>query len=280
MRILGFILSAAVLHVVVLVLTPDSSNQRFDDILVGVELVQRQMDSSATADTFSEGQESTATDRSEPSLPDRIDNVVAVEVATSPEPVNELIEPKRAVAMNRPAPQPIPGPYQQPLPDDTTVAATPDNNSAPVLAQVTQQAVDRHAEAEAVPVLQRSLSEQPAVRPAKAKKAESIDGIRAPLIEQVAAAPRYGYHPAPAYPRLARHRGWEGTVEFKVRVLPDGQVGEVTLISSSGYKNLDQAAHRAINRWRFTPASRAGKVVESWVVVPVHFVLDGQPRTP
>jgi protein TonB len=293
MRILGFILSAAVLHVVVLALSPDSSNQQVDEFLVGVELIQRQLDSIATADTSTDGQESISTDRSEPAaLTDQIGKVDEAEVANSPELVKEQIETKLPLDLKPASPQleeqpadveaedptqPIPEPYKYPLPDD---AATPDNNSVPALEQVIQQAGDHHAVAENTPVSQPAPVQEQVSRPAKAKKAGGIDGSRESLIEQVAAAPRYGYHPAPAYPRRARDRGWEGTVELKVRVLPSGKVGEVKLINSSGYKSLDQAARRAIKRWRFTPASRAGGVVESWVVVPVHFVLDAQTRSP
>lgn len=293
MRILGFVLSAAVLHVVVLALSPDSSNQQVDEFLVGVELVQRQMDSIATPGPSTGGQESISTDRSEPSLPDRIDKVDEVEVAKSPEPVKERIEtemppdlkpaspqPEEQLADVEPedSTQPIPEPDQQPPYDDAVVAATPDNNSVPALEQIIQQTVDPPAVAEIAPVSQPVSGRESVAGPANAKKAEGIDGSREPLIEQVAAEPRYGYNPAPAYPRLARDRGWEGTVEFKVRVLTNGKVGGVDLINSSGYKSLDRAARRAIKRWQFTPASRAGKVVESWVVVPVHFVLDGQTR--
>ncbi len=295
MRILGFVLSAAVLHVVVLALSPDSNNQQVDELLVGVELVQRQMDYFATAERSTEGQESISTDRSEPPLSDQLDKVDESKVANEPEPVKELIETERPVDMNHASPQPkeplvdveaedstqpVSEPTQQPVSDEPVVAAAPDNNSVPALEQVIQRTVDPHAVAETAPVSQQAPAQEQVSSPVKAKKAEGIDGSREPLTEQVAAAPRYGYNPAPAYPRLARNRGWEGTVEFKVRVLSNGKVGDVKLINSSGYKSLDQAARRAINRWRFTAASRAGRVVESWVVVPVHFVLDAQTHSP
>ncbi len=294
MRILGFVISAAVLHVVVLALSPDSSNQQVNEFLVGVELVQRQMDSIAIAGPSTEGQEAISTDRSESPVPDRTDKVDEVEVVKSPEPVKERIETEMPLDLKPAAPelaeqlaeveekdsnQPTPERHQQPLSDDAVVAAPPDNNSVPALEQVIEQTVDYHAVAETAPASQLAPAQELVSRPAKAKKAEGIDESREPLVEQVAAEPRYGYNPAPAYPRLALDRGWEGTVEFKVRVLTSGKVGEVKLINSSGYRYLDQAARRAIKRWRFAPASRAGRMVESWVVVPVHFVLDAQTRS-
>lgn len=87
------------------------------------------------------------------------------------------------------------------------------------------------------------------------------------------AQPRYGYHPPPSYPRLARQRGWQGIVEYEVKVLSSGAVGELVLKTSSGYKNLDDAARSAIAKWRFNPATRSGVPLESWVVVPVSFIL-------
>jgi protein TonB len=92
------------------------------------------------------------------------------------------------------------------------------------------------------------------------------------------ARPRYGHHPPPPYPQIARRRGWQGTVEYEVQVLRSGAVGDLQLRTSSGHKSLDEAARRAIIRWRFTPATVDGNAVESWVVIPVSFVLDADDR--
>jgi len=57
MRILGYILTAAVLHVVVFALSADNNHQDVDDFRVGITLVQRQMDPLAAADASAKGQE-------------------------------------------------------------------------------------------------------------------------------------------------------------------------------------------------------------------------------
>ena len=88
------------------------------------------------------------------------------------------------------------------------------------------------------------------------------------------AQPRYASNPVPEYPAVARRRGWEGQVRFEVLVQPDGSVGEIELLESSGFRSLDRAARRAIHRWTFHPATSWGAPVASRVVVPIDFVLE------
>jgi TonB family protein len=44
------------------------------------------------------------------------------------------------------------------------------------------------------------------------------------------------------YPRIARRNGWQGTVILALRVLPDGQLTDILVSSSSGHPVLDLAA--------------------------------------
>lgn len=88
------------------------------------------------------------------------------------------------------------------------------------------------------------------------------------------ALPRYDLNPLPRYPEVARRRGQQGTVQIEVLVLADGRVGDVKLVSSSGYKNLDRAARKAVKSWQFKPAVSLSGAVESRVVIPVDFVLN------
>jgi len=89
----------------------------------------------------------------------------------------------------------------------------------------------------------------------------------------VAAIPRYKENAPPAYPRIARRRGYEGIVLLSVKVLGNGYVEEVKIKKSSGHSILDRAALKAVRKWKFEPASRVGAPVTMWVDVPVHFVL-------
>ena len=80
---------------------------------------------------------------------------------------------------------------------------------------------------------------------------------------------------APAYPREARRLRQEGRVLLLVEVMEDGAVGSITVIRSSGYEVLDQAAIEAVQRWQFTPAYIDGHPARSKGEVPVEFSLRG-----
>ncbi len=84
----------------------------------------------------------------------------------------------------------------------------------------------------------------------------------------------YLRNPKPAYPKMARRRGLEGVVILSVSVSSQGRVRALTLKKSSGHKLLDQAAHKAVKRWRFTPATRGGINVGAKVDVPIRFSLN------
>ncbi len=66
------------------------------------------------------------------------------------------------------------------------------------------------------------------------------------------------YCPEPLYPRLARFRGWQGTVDVSVLLLADGTVDEVSVSRSSGYEALDRAAVAVARKSRFTPPAASG----------------------
>jgi len=68
--------------------------------------------------------------------------------------------------------------------------------------------------------------------------------------------------------------GAEGTVVLSIYILADGRVGEVKLISSSGFAKLDQSALREAKKWRFIPGTSDGKPMAMWKQVPVTFRLN------
>ena len=98
--------------------------------------------------------------------------------------------------------------------------------------------------------------------------------------ETVAVAPpsvdaAYLNSPPPSYPQAARRAGEQGTVMLRVLVSREGSAARVELEKSSGSTHLDAAARETVKAWRFTPARRGGEAVESWMVVPVVFRLEG-----
>lgn len=134
----------------------------------------------------------------------------------------------------------------------------------------------------------RSAESRPRRRQEKpkteARRSLQGTGPMADLAAQTSAAgvirqaePAYDLNPAPEYPRLARRRGWQGTVLLAVEVKEDGTVGAVSVRTGSTYSILDEAALEAVEKWRFTPGTKAGRPVAMEVLVPVHFVLRGTP---
>ena len=85
----------------------------------------------------------------------------------------------------------------------------------------------------------------------------------------------YLHNPLPRYPAAARRAGEQGTVMLRVLVSREGTTARVEIDKSSGSPYLDAAARETVRAWRFTPARRGAEVIESWVVVPVVFRLEG-----
>jgi protein TonB len=90
----------------------------------------------------------------------------------------------------------------------------------------------------------------------------------------VAVQAGYFRNPPPVYPPTAKAQGWEGTTILRVCVSTTGASSAVEVHQSSGYPVLDEAAVRAVRRWRFVPARENKVAVTAWVEVPVTFVLD------
>lgn len=90
--------------------------------------------------------------------------------------------------------------------------------------------------------------------------------------------PRFGVaylnNPAPEYPGMARRLKQQGTVLLAVLVSEAGHPSEVQIKKSSGANTLDNAASKAVKRWRFIPAKRDGATIAAWVQVPIVFNLE------
>lgn len=88
------------------------------------------------------------------------------------------------------------------------------------------------------------------------------------------ATPDYNINPKPPYPLIARRIGAQGEVLLRVFVRQDGSVASVELAQSSGFSLLDESATRTVrDSWRFIPARLDGAPVDSWVEVPIKFIL-------
>ena len=81
----------------------------------------------------------------------------------------------------------------------------------------------------------------------------------------------------PVYPRSARRKGHEGVVTVEISVASDGAVSDVALVSSSGHRELDEAASSAARSAHFAPATDNGECVSGRLRLTFDFRLD-QPR--
>lgn len=78
-------------------------------------------------------------------------------------------------------------------------------------------------------------------------------------------------NPKPVYPALSQKYKEQGRVVLDVYILADGSVGEIRLKTSSGYRRLDDAAMRAVRRWKYIPARRGNEPVALWYQQPLLF---------
>lgn len=78
----------------------------------------------------------------------------------------------------------------------------------------------------------------------------------------------------PKYPRYSRINGEEGTVVFIVEVSANGRPGKIEIETSSGYRRLDRAAVRALEKAAFIPARLGGKAVSSIKRIAFRFDLE------
>ncbi len=87
------------------------------------------------------------------------------------------------------------------------------------------------------------------------------------------AIPLYKLNPRPEYPRLARKRGYQGTVVLDVLVDKNGRVSDLKLATSSKYPILDKKAMASVKKWIFEPGKKGNNKVDMWVKVPIRFEL-------
>jgi protein TonB len=120
-----------------------------------------------------------------------------------------------------------------------------------------------------------SFAGEPAGVPERTVAAPEPANAGAAALPPASFSAAYLRSPAPSYPLASRRAGEQGTVTLRVRVSPDGLATRVAVERSSGSPHLDAAALEAVKAWRFTPARRGADAVESWMLVPIVFRLEG-----
>jgi protein TonB len=182
------------------------------------------------------------------------------------------------------APRPVPAPVTTPAPSqaqrpDEPIAKAPRPQPDKKPVQDTRQAPSSMPSAgppAPVPDAEVAVAPSRATAPL-AQVPDPAPGAAAPVTPPSFDA-AYLSNPAPPYPQAARRAGQQGTVTLRVLVLRSGLPSRVELEKSSGSKVLDVAAQDAVRGWRFVPARHGTDPVESWVLVPVVFRLEGALR--
>jgi len=85
-------------------------------------------------------------------------------------------------------------------------------------------------------------------------------------------APRPIYTPEPVYPEKARKEKIKGTVVLSLTVGADGLPHDIKVEKPLGH-GLDEKALEAVRQWRFQPALKDGKPVETQISVSIEFKL-------
>jgi protein TonB len=78
---------------------------------------------------------------------------------------------------------------------------------------------------------------------------------------------------AKSYPRIARERGWQGTVKLRFRFLPGGNLDDVGVVLSSGIPLLDEHALRMARAAELPRLPGALSAAAFELDVPIHFRL-------
>ncbi len=185
---------------------------------------------------------------------DKLDVAAPPKLETPPPaPVEPIDEPEPVLTQQVAPPPPPPIPKEKPKPQP---------KPQPAKVPVAQSTPTTEAKTESVaPPSPVVASAPPASVPVEQK----------PLVRAEA---DYLNNPKPSYPRLSKRMGEQGEVRLRVLVAVDGRVASVQLSRSSGFERLDEAALESVKQWRFKPATQGGEPLETWVEVPVKFVLE------
>lgn len=98
--------------------------------------------------------------------------------------------------------------------------------------------------------------------------------IPQPAIPDSGAAGLTNTHTTPPYPSDARTLSHQGTVLLQMAVTAQGDVASASVVTSSGFAELDQAAIAwVVGHWKYKPAIQGGNAVPSQTQAAVRFDL-------
>jgi len=78
----------------------------------------------------------------------------------------------------------------------------------------------------------------------------------------------------PQYPLKARREGIQGYVTMEFTIRSDGSVTDIEVVGSNPEGMFEQAAMRALSRWKFEPREQGGQKVSRRARQTIRFTLD------
>ena len=182
--------------------------------------------------------------------------ILASVVADMPAPVTRQIVPPAPL----PAPTLVTKPLAMPIPVRPEPAPTGPSRAAGPTAQAT--------------AMPNGAPYMPASSAAATGSTRPAPTTPAAAVVLPSSDADYLHNPPPAYPRMSRRMGEQGTVVLRVFISAEGHAEKAEIRTSSGHPRLDEAALDTVKRWRYVPGQRAGQAEAMWFNVPVRFVLD------
>jgi protein TonB len=95
----------------------------------------------------------------------------------------------------------------------------------------------------------------------------------APVVIGAQVDPRFANSFQPEYPPGERRAQHEGRVTVRVLIGTDGRVKQVERVSAASDEFFAATQRRALEKWRFKPATRDGEPFEAWRTMSVSFVM-------
>lgn len=172
-----------------------------------------------------------------------------------PEPVVEPVVEVPPPVIKKPEPPRNPKPIKKPKPPKPKPVVQP--QPQPV----------------AEPVKQDLPPAPPSPPAPPAKKVTAKPAEVGPKRQEVNVNTAYQTNPAPPYPPMSKRLAEEGTVYLRVLINAQGLVEQIEVKTSSGKARLDEAALKAVKRWKFQPAKENGQAITSYATVPIKFSL-------
>ncbi|MBW3672417.1 MAG: TonB family protein, partial [Acidobacteria bacterium] len=112
-----------------------------------------------------------------------------------------------------------------------------------------------------------------AAEPSAPSEAQPLsDGVY-PNVPPGGTAPVLEQRTRPEYPTQARRAGVEGKVLIRAVVRKDGSVDRAEILTDQPF-GLGDAARRAVQQWRFRPATYQGRPIDVYYTVSFDFTLD------